>query len=194
MIVLCPHYIISVSLVIDTMYALAYSGVEISASGSWFFDILNIRQSITVGQIFRDLTTLVLQSVATDSSILKFDIFDLILTQNVSTNGRYLCCLQHFWRFISAQNWNSTVHCCAIIFYNFWRGSTQQQCINELNVIFGCKGPVLNGMGNSFLVIVHSKTKDVKVVQNQMLCFKPLMLGTNLYCKIFMWPIWRLRH
>ena len=32
-------------------------------------------------------------------------------------------------------------HFRAIIFYNFRRGFTQQQCINELNVIFGNEAP-----------------------------------------------------
>ena len=30
---------------------------------------------------------------------------------------------------------------CAIIFYNFRRGLTQQQCIDELNSIFGDEAP-----------------------------------------------------
>ena len=32
-------------------------------------------------------------------------------------------------------------HFCAIIFYNFQRGLTQQQCIDELNLIFGDEAP-----------------------------------------------------
>ena len=32
-------------------------------------------------------------------------------------------------------------HFRAIIFYNFWRGLTQQQCIDELNSVFGDKAP-----------------------------------------------------
>ena len=32
-------------------------------------------------------------------------------------------------------------HCRAIIFYNFRRGLTQQQCFDELNLIFGDEAP-----------------------------------------------------
>ena len=46
---------------------------------------------------------------------------------------------------------------------------------------------------NSAEVLVLSKTNFVKVVQNQLLFRKPLMLCTNWYCKIVMWPIVRLR-
>ena len=71
-------------------------------------------------------------------------------------------------------------HFRAIIFYNFRRGLTPQQCIAELNSIFGDEGPVsLDGMVNSTEVMVHSKTKYVKVVQNQLLFRKPLMLYAN---------------
>ena len=56
------------------------------------------------------------------------------------------------------------------------------------------QGPVfIDGMANSTEVVVHSKTNFVKVVQNQLLFQKPLMLCANWYCKIVMWPIVRLR-
>ena len=61
-------------------------------------------------------------------------------------------------------------HFCAIIFYNFRRGLTQQQCIDELNSIFGDEAPqepvFIDGILNSTDVVVHSKTNFVKVVQN----------------------------
>ena len=78
-------------------------------------------------------------------------------------------------------------HFRAIIFYNFRRGLTQQQCIDELNSIFSdeapsttsiyfCilflavklyQGPVfIDGLVNSTEVLVHSKTNFMKVVQN----------------------------
>ena len=51
----------------------------------------------------------------------------------------------------------------------------------------------IDGMVNSTEVVVHSKTNFVKVVQNQLLFRKPLMLCANWYCKIVMRPIVRLR-
>ena len=75
-------------------------------------------------------------------------------------------------------------HFRGIIFYTIRRGLTQQQCIEGLNSIFwGLKlhqEPVfIDGMVNSTKVIVHSKTNFVKVVQNQLLFRKPLMLCAN---------------
>ena len=63
-------------------------------------------------------------------------------------------------------------HFRVIIFYNFRRGLTQQQCINELNSIFGNEA-------TSAEVVVLTKTNFVKVVQNQLLFRQPLMLCTN---------------
>ena len=52
------------------------------------------------------------------------------------------------------------------------------------------QGPVfIDGMENSSEVANHSKTNFVKVVHNQLLFRKPLMLCANWYCKIVMWPI-----
>ena len=46
-------------------------------------------------------------------------------------------------------------------------------------------GPVfIDGMVNSTEIVVHSKANFVKVVQNQLLFRKPLILCANLYCKI----------
>ena len=61
-----------------------------------------------------------------------------------------------------------------LYFYNFWRGLTQQQCIDELYSIFGemnlHQGPVfIDGMVNSTVVVVYYKMYFVKVVQNQLL-------------------------
>ena len=51
------------------------------------------------------------------------------------------------------------------------------------------QGPVfINGMVNSTELVVHSKTNFVKVVQNQFLSWKTLMLCPNWYCKIVLWP------
>ena len=75
-------------------------------------------------------------------------------------------------------------HFCAIIFYNFRRGLTQQHRI-ELNLIQFLamklhQGPVFSDdMVNSIEVAVHSKTNIVKVVQNKLLFRKPLMLCAN---------------
>ena len=41
-------------------------------------------------------------------------------------------------------------------------------------------------MMNSTEVVVHSKTNFVKMIQNQLLFWKPLMLCANWYCKIIM--------
>ena len=66
-----------------------------------------------------------------------------------------------------------------IFFYNFRRSLTQQQCIDEFNSIFGDGSVFIGGMVNSAEVVVHSKTNFVKVVQNQLLLRKPLMLCAN---------------
>ena len=68
------------------------------------------------------------------------------------------------------------------IIYNFRRGLTQQKCIDELNSIFGDETPskaIMGGMVKSTEVVVHSKTNFVKIVQNQLLFRKPLMLCAN---------------
>ena len=75
-------------------------------------------------------------------------------------------------------------HFRAIIFYNFRRGLTQQQCIDELNSIFDNEVPSRTivyrwGMVNSTEDVFHSKTNFVKVVQNQLLLIKPLILCAN---------------
>ena len=76
-------------------------------------------------------------------------------------------------------------HFRAIISYNFRRELTQQHCIDELNSIFGDKAPsstsVCDGMVNSTEVVVHFKMNYVKVVKNQLLFRKPLMLCANWY-------------
>ena len=65
-------------------------------------------------------------------------------------------------------------HFFAITFYNFRRGLTQQQCVDELNSIFGDEAPP-----RTTEVVVHSKTNFMKIVQNQLLFHKPLMLCAN---------------
>ena len=51
-------------------------------------------------------------------------------------------------------------------------------------------GPVfIDGLVNSTEIVVHSKANFVKVIQNQLLFQKPLMLRANWYRKIVMWPI-----
>ena len=68
-------------------------------------------------------------------------------------------------------------HFLAIIFNNFRRGLTQQQCNDALNSILSDQGQVFTeGMVNSTEIVVHYKTNLVKVVQNQLLFRKPLML------------------
>ena len=88
-------------------------------------------------------------------------------------------------------------HFRAIIFYNFRCGLTQQQCTDELNPFLAMKlhqEPVfIDGTANSTEVVVHSKTNFMKVVQNQLLFPKPLMLCANWHWKIVMWSIVRLR-
>ena len=79
-------------------------------------------------------------------------------------------------------------HFRAIIFYSFRRALTQQQCIDELNSIFGDEAPSRAsvyrwyGVYNRGRISLHF----VKVVQNQLLFRKPLTLYTNSYCKIVM--------
>ena len=49
------------------------------------------------------------------------------------------------------------------------------------------QGPVfIDGVMNSTEVVGRFKTNFVKVVQNQLLFRKPLLLGAKLYCKIIM--------
>lgn len=80
-----------------------------------------------------------------------------------------------------AQEWN-------LIANSFVR-LTQQQWIDELNLIFGDKihqWPVLiKGMVNSIVMVVHFKTNFMKIVQNYF---------SNWYCKILIWPIMKSRH
>ena len=67
------------------------------------------------------------------------------------------------------------------IFYNFRRRLTQQ-CMDEHNSIFGKETPSRMSVNrwygdmNSTEVVVHTKMNFVKVVQNQLLFRKPLML------------------
>ncbi len=74
-------------------------------------------------------------------------------------------------------------HYRAIIFYNFRRGLTQQQYIDELNSTFGDEAPsrasVYRGSPNSIMAVVFATMKLVKVVQNQLLFRKTLMLCVN---------------
>ena len=88
--------------------------------------------------IFRDLAILVLQSV---NSIVKLDNFEVIRTQKVLTYERYLCCCNLKDSFLAQKMELNREHFCAIIFYNFQRGLTQQQYIDELNSIFGDEAP-----------------------------------------------------
>ena len=123
-------------------------------------------------------------NLPTDSSIVKLDIFEVICTQNVLTYEHYLCCLQQLKRFISAKKMElNREHFRAIIFYNYRRGLTQHQCSDELNSIFGVEAlsstSIYRFIVNSTQVVVHSKTNFVKVVQNQLLLRKPLMLYAN---------------
>ena len=71
----------------------------------------------------------------------------------------------------------------AIIFYNFRRGLTQQQCLDELNSILATKlhqGPVfIDAMVNSTEVVVHSQMIVMNIVQTQLLFRKPWMLCAN---------------
>ena len=63
------------------------------------------------------------------------------------------------------------------------RGLTQQQFIDELNSIFGDEAPsrisAYLWYVNSTEVVVHSKTNFVKVVRNQLLFQKLLVLCAN---------------
>ena len=72
-------------------------------------------------------------------------------------------------------------HYRAIIFYNFRRGLTQQQCNDELNSILKLhQGPAfIDGMVDSTQIVVHSKTNFVNVLKKQLLFRKPLMLCAN---------------
>ena len=74
-----------------------------------------------------------------------------------------------------------------LFFYNFRRGLTQQHWIDELQFLAMKlhQGPVIiDCMVNSTEGVVHTKTNFVKVVQNQLLFRKPLMLCASWYCKI----------
>ena len=67
-----------------------------------------------------------------DSSIVKLDIFEVIPTYSERFDIRAPK------RFISAQKMElNREHFLAIIFYNLLRRLTQQQCIDELNSMFG---------------------------------------------------------
>ena len=71
-------------------------------------------------------------------------------------------------------------HFRVIIFFNFRRVLTQQQCIDELKSIFDDETPsrtsFIDGTVNSIEVVVHSKTNFVKIVLNHLLLRKPLIL------------------
>ena len=68
-------------------------------------------------------------------------------------------------------------HFHAIIFYNFRRGLTQQQCIDELNSIVGDKVPsrtvFIDGMVNSTEVVVHSKT-TFNILQDRYVIYRDI--------------------
>ena len=74
-------------------------------------------------------------------------------------------------------------HFRAIIFYNFRRELTQQQCINELNSIFGVETPPRASVYRWYEEFKRGcsslQHKFCKVVQNQLLFRKPLMLYAN---------------
>ena len=88
-------------------------------------------------------------------------------------------------------------HFSAIIFYNFRCRLLNNSALMNLIQFLAMKlyqGLVfIDGMMNSIEVVVHSKMNFVKVVQNQFLFRKPLMMYANCYCKIVMWAIMRLR-
>ena len=63
-------------------------------------------------------------------------------------------------------------HFRVIVFYNFRRGLTQQQCIDELNSLFGDEAPPRTSFYRWY-------GEFMKVVQNQLLFRKPLMLCAN---------------
>ena len=74
-------------------------------------------------------------------------------------------------------------HFRAIIFYNIRRRLTQQQCIDELNSIFGDETPLRTRVYRWYVEINRGRSslqdKFRKVVQNQLLFRKPLMLYAN---------------
>ena len=148
--------------------------------------------------IFWDLATLLLQS-SNWHLYRKLEIFGFLSTQSVFWHTSAICVVYSNLKDSSRKKKMelNREHFFAIIFYNFRCGLTQQQCIDELNSIFGNEklhqGPVfINGMVNSTEVIVYSKMNFVKVVQNQLLFRQPLVLCANWYCKIVISPIVRL--
>ena len=141
--------------------------------------------------LFRDLETLVLQSANWQLYRKAWHFWGYTYPECFDIRELFVL----FKATFRPKNWIKSWTCCAIIFYNFRRGLTQQQCIDKLNSIFSDEAPsvFIDGILNSTEVVVHSKTNFVKVVQNHLLFRKPLMLWANGYCKIVMWPIVRLR-
>ena len=81
----------------------------------------------------------------------------------------------------------SWTYSCDYFFYNFRCGLIQFLATKLL------QGPVfIYGMVHSTEVEVYSNTNFVKVIQNELLFRKPLMLCANWYCKIVIWLIVRL--
>ena len=74
-------------------------------------------------------------------------------------------------------------HFRAIIFYNFRRGLTLQQYMDELNSIFGDEAPSRTSVYRWYVEFNRGrssfKTNVVKIVQSQLLFRKPLMLCAN---------------
>ena len=116
---------------------------HVSNKFNTFFNIIGVCVGILRGLpfIFRDLATLVLQSANwkfyrkawhfwgyTYSE--RFDIRALFVLPTATSKIRFLQKMEL-----------NHEHFRVIIFYNFRRGLTQQQCIDELNLIFGDEAP-----------------------------------------------------
>lgn len=69
----------------------------------------------------------------------------------------------------------------AMIYYDFRRGLSRQECIDQLTFTFGDKAPSFATVKRWYNEFNRgrSPTKVVKVVQNQLLCQKTLMLYKN---------------
>ena len=75
------------------------------------------------------------------------------------------------------------VHFRAIIFYNFRRGLTQQQCMDELKYLYGDEAPSYGTVKNWYNEFNRGRRSlndvSVKVVQKQSLCQRTLMPYVN---------------
>ena len=134
-------------------------------------------------------------NLPTDNSIVQLDIFEVIRTQSILPYERYLCFCSNLKDLFRPKNGIKSWTFSCDYFYNFRRGLTQQQCIDELNSIFGDEAPSRTNVyrwydefsrGRSLLQDGFRKGRPKSVVIPETIgAMRQLIL-------IFMWAIERL--